>query len=103
MKKLLILAALLCGAAQAETLATAPNAIGGQIRLMAERGSCSEGSRVVLLTSPSGEFVQGCWFLMEDKVYAAYSNGLKRLYSLEGFTLTNQPPAQPSKQRGQSL
>lgn len=102
MKYLILLTALLCGTAQAQTIATSPNNAGGEIRLMAGKGSCPEGLRVVLTVASSGEFMSGCWFLMEEKVYATYSDGTKRLYSLDGFTLT-QKPAAPQKQRGRSL
>lgn len=102
MKTLILALALLAGAAQAQTIATSPNSAGGEIRLMGSKGDCPDGLRVVLSTGSTGEFLQGCWFLMEDKVYVNYSNGLKRLYPVDGFTVIQQP-ARPTKQRGQSL
>ena len=102
MKHLILLAALLCGAAQAEVIAISGTKAGGEIRLTNQRSNCPDESRLFYTTTRTGEVMPGCWSLLDGDVFAVYKDGSIRLYSLDAFTLT-QKPAAPQKQRGQSL
>lgn len=100
MKSLILCAALFVASAQAETFATAPNVGGGLINLTSNKGKCTGESLVVYSTASTGEFTMGCWELIDDHVLVVYSNGLTRLYDLDGFTKKSTKPA---KAAGTSL
>lgn len=100
MKHLILLAALLCGTAQAEVIASSDNNAGGKILLTDGKGHCTSG-RLVMATVKTGEYMTGCWSAYDDQIFVVYTDGTSRLYPMEGFTVRRQ--AQPSKQRGQSL
>lgn len=101
MKHLILLAALLCGAAQAEVIAISETKAGGQIRLTNQQSNCPAETRLFYTTTTTGEVMPGCWSLLDGDVYAVYRDGSIRLYSISAFTIKQN--AQPSKQRGQSL
>jgi hypothetical protein len=96
---LILLAALLCGAAQAEVIASSPSKAGGRILLTDSKGNCEKG-RLVLLTTKTGEYMTGCWQPYDDQVFVIYADGDSQLYPMEAFSV-RQPSAAPQKQRGQ--
>ena len=99
---LILLAALLCGAAHAEVIAISSTKAGGEIRLTDQQSNCPADTRLFYTTTKGGEVMPGCWSLLDGDVFAAYRDGSVRLYSLDGFTVKQKPAAQ-TKQRGQSL
>ena len=96
MKKALVLAALLTGAAHAQVVAWSANTEGGRINLTASQGACPPDKRAMFTTTPSGHFAMGCWALFPDnRVYVEYvGGGQPMLYDINGFTLV-EPAARP--------
>jgi hypothetical protein len=82
---------------QAETFATLPNAAGGQVRLTDNFGGCKEGFKMAMTTTPSGEFMTGCWTLAENDILVIYENGGRRLYPIVDFTLIGKAAVQTKK------
>lgn len=101
-KTLILLAALLCGAAQAEVIAISSTKAGGEIRLTNDQSNCPSDSRYFYTTIPGGVVMPGCWTVVDGDIFAVYRDGGMRLYSLDAFTVKEKPAA-PTKQRGQSL
>ena len=86
--------ALLVSAATAGTLFTAPNKVGGQIKLTdLTSASCSDGYRVVISTSAPGSddqnITRGCWRAFDGEIHIIWRSGQERMWSLDRFEMTD--------------
>lgn len=90
MKHLALILAALCGVAQAGTMATLPNEVGGTINFTDAKCNTGNGF-VVMSTHPNGRFITGCFFVMDEFVYTSYDGGganNQRVYKVDDLTLT---------------
>ena len=74
MKKLLLILALACAPASAETWFEMRNQAGGKILLLMEKCRGGEG-RMVIATTPEGANANGCWYYFADMVHVVWSDG----------------------------
>lgn len=93
MKNTLILAAaVLAGIAHADTLLTAPNSAGGEIRLTNNTAkACPPGYWAAYSTGadvndPPG---RGCWRIVDMSAHVMWDSGSERMFPLERFKFTD--------------
>lgn len=92
MKKLLLILALMCAPAFAETWFEMPNKAGGKILLLTQKCSGSEG-RMIIATTPDGTNYNGCWYYFADMIHVVW------LDDLGGKTSTFDPKDFQKKER----
>lgn len=86
MKKLLLLAALAFGNAQANEYYVAPNKSGGEIVLTLETtDSCGEGLFFMYVVNRNQEPTYGCWTLIAGKIHVRFNDGTRRVYDDKGW------------------
>ena len=86
MKKLLILAALVCGTAQADTVAIMRNNGGGIMVLTdLQTPECRSFVGAVYTMTSRNETLWGCWFSDDLMVHVRWSDGDTRAYPVSGF------------------
>ena len=97
MKRLFIIAALVCGAAFADTVATLENTAGGLIVITDTPCSNKQG-KIAYSTSDTAPTQFGCWFTDDNFVHIRWDNtGNLRSYSFDSWKLA------PKKQKGNTL
>lgn len=88
-KRLILVILFCCSAANAGTVATAVNTVGGIIVLTDVR--CDGRKTLTAYTTNSrGNTMFGCWFIDENFVFIQWSDGDVRTYPIGIWTTTNQ-------------
>ena len=88
MKKLLLAAALVCGAIQtvsAGGFLVSPTTEGGEIVLTFDKPTACNGLFFMYVVDKKQEPFYGCWALINDKIHVRYDNGIRRVYGLDGW------------------
>lgn len=90
MKKLLIIA-LLCGSAYADTVATLRNKGGGLIVLTdVQTEGCKGFAASVYATTEQNKTIWGCWFSDDLMVHVRWEDGDTRAYPITAFDIDAQ-------------
>ena len=90
MKKLLIIA-LLCGSAYADTVATLRNKSGGLIVLTdVPTDTCKGFTAAAYATTENNKTLWGCWFSDDLMVHVRWDDGDTRAYPISAFDIDAQ-------------
>ena len=92
------LAMLGTSVAKADTFASMPNRVGGEILLLDTQGGCSKGLLEVAAYTEDGTAFSGCYYIRDGKVFANIEGNL-RIYQGDHFTLAPKYQRQSSKSR----
>lgn len=89
----LIFLAVFSAKASAQTMATAPNTSGGEIRLASNdcpRAELKDQKKRMLayIRTSDNEIIVGCWRTVDGQAHVDYETIGVRLYPFSGFTLT---------------
>ena len=86
MRTLILLTALLAGAAQAEQVAVAPSASGGYIVLTSRVAFCPENTWFGYAQGPHGKTSAGCWAPVSPTEFVmVYMDGVTQKYQSADF------------------
>jgi hypothetical protein len=84
MKKILILISLVCGLANAATIATSPNNSGGQMILTDIK--CKKSGFVAYTTVPNGKTGFGCYFWDDNYIHVEWDEAGVMSYPYSSWT-----------------
>jgi hypothetical protein len=73
----------------ADWVARTKNKAGGDIVLLATKGTCAVGLRMYA-TNPSGELVLGCWTAGDLHIIVRFDNGTASAYEYSGWEVNHQ-------------
>lgn len=89
MKKTLLVSLLMVPMlAMAGTMLQLQNQSGGYIKLTDEKCPTQENALFAYTTSKTGEFVKGCWKLVDSMVLLNFENGATRAFEIDSWEVT---------------
>lgn len=87
LKKWVLMLALVCNLAHADTWGEAKNNAGGKILLTPTPCKGKDAGHIAFSTSAAGVNITGCWFYFADMVHILWADGTSSSYDGNTFTV----------------
>lgn len=74
--------------AHAAPIAFTQNESGGKIQILDEKCNGVDKGNLAIATSPKGDFIQGCWGVIDGAIVIIYQDGDIKIYKDTKWTVT---------------